>query len=56
MKPIDPEWRLYGRSAADDKGGVMAILSAFDALIASGVKPTSNLKFLGSVLVISGVA
>jgi acetylornithine deacetylase/succinyl-diaminopimelate desuccinylase-like protein len=42
---INPEWRLYGRSAADDKAGVMAILSAFDALIASGVKPGSNLKF-----------
>jgi acetylornithine deacetylase/succinyl-diaminopimelate desuccinylase-like protein len=42
---INPEWRLYGRSAADDKAGVMAILSAFDALLASGVKPTSNLKF-----------
>ena len=42
---INPEWRLYGRSAADDKAGVMAILTAFDALIASGVKPTSNLKF-----------
>jgi acetylornithine deacetylase/succinyl-diaminopimelate desuccinylase-like protein len=44
-EPINPEWRLYGRSAADDKAGVMAILSAFDALVASGVKPTSNLKF-----------
>lgn len=43
---INPEWRLYARSAADDKAGVMAILSAFDALVASGVKPTSNLKFL----------
>jgi acetylornithine deacetylase/succinyl-diaminopimelate desuccinylase-like protein len=43
---IDPEWRLYARSAADDKAGVMAILSAFDALVASGVKATSNLKFL----------
>lgn len=42
---INPEGRLYGRSAADDKAGVMAIVSAFDALIASGVKPTSNLKF-----------
>ncbi len=42
---INPEWRLYARSAADDKAGVMAILSAFDALLASGVKPTSNLKF-----------
>jgi acetylornithine deacetylase/succinyl-diaminopimelate desuccinylase-like protein len=42
---INSEWRLYARSAADDKAGVMAILTAFDALIASGVKPTSNLKF-----------
>lgn len=44
-EPINPEWRLYARSAADDKAGVMAILTAFDALIASGQKPTSNLKF-----------
>jgi acetylornithine deacetylase/succinyl-diaminopimelate desuccinylase-like protein len=43
---INPEWRLYARSAADDNAGVMAILSAFDALVASDVKPTSNLKFL----------
>src|SRR6266545_975281 len=43
---INPEWRLYARSSGDDKAGVMAILCAFDASIASGVKPTSNLKFL----------
>src|SRR6267378_5211102 len=42
---INPEWRLYARSASDDKAGVMAILTAFDALLASGAKPTSNLKF-----------
>lgn len=42
---INPEWRLYGRSSSDDKAGVMAILIAFDALIASGMKPTANLKF-----------
>ena len=35
---INPEWRLYARSAADDKAGVIAILSAVDALLASGVK------------------
>jgi acetylornithine deacetylase/succinyl-diaminopimelate desuccinylase-like protein len=43
--PIDPEWRLYARSASDDKAGVMAILTAFDALKATGLKPTSNIKF-----------
>jgi acetylornithine deacetylase/succinyl-diaminopimelate desuccinylase-like protein len=44
-QPIDPEWRLYARSASDDKAGVMAILSAVDAMKASGLTPTSNLKF-----------
>jgi acetylornithine deacetylase/succinyl-diaminopimelate desuccinylase-like protein len=42
---IDPEWRIYARSASDDKAGVFAILTAFDALIAKGVKPTVNIKF-----------
>jgi acetylornithine deacetylase/succinyl-diaminopimelate desuccinylase-like protein len=44
-QPIDPEWRLYARSASDDKAGVMAILSAVDAMRANGMAPTSNLKF-----------
>lgn len=42
---IDPEWRLYGRSASDDKAGVFAILKAFEALAAKGIKPTVNIKF-----------
>jgi acetylornithine deacetylase/succinyl-diaminopimelate desuccinylase-like protein len=42
---INPGWRLYARSSSDDKAGVMAILTAFDALRAAGVKPTVNLKF-----------
>jgi len=42
--PIDPTWRLYARSASDDKAGVMAILAAVDALRASGVRPTANVK------------
>lgn len=44
-EPIDPEWRLYARSAADDKAGVMAILAAVDALKFQGTAPTSNIKF-----------
>ncbi len=43
--PINPEWRLYARSASDDKAGVMAILTAVDGLRKSGVTPTANLKF-----------
>jgi len=42
---FNPEWRLYARSASDDKAGVMAILSAFDALRANQATFTSNLKF-----------
>jgi acetylornithine deacetylase/succinyl-diaminopimelate desuccinylase-like protein len=43
---INPEWRLYARSASDDKAGVMAILMAVEALKANGVTPSSNIKFL----------
>lgn len=38
-------WRLYARSASDDKAGVAAILNAYDALIKTGIKPGCNLKF-----------
>jgi acetylornithine deacetylase/succinyl-diaminopimelate desuccinylase-like protein len=43
--PVDPSWRLYARSASDDKAGVVAILTAFDALRAAGRAPAANLKF-----------
>jgi acetylornithine deacetylase/succinyl-diaminopimelate desuccinylase-like protein len=43
---INPEWRLYARAASDDKAGVLAILTAFDALRAQNVSPSLNLKFL----------
>jgi acetylornithine deacetylase/succinyl-diaminopimelate desuccinylase-like protein len=42
---INPEWRIYARSASDDKAGVFAILTAFSALKAKGVPLTSNIKF-----------
>jgi acetylornithine deacetylase/succinyl-diaminopimelate desuccinylase-like protein len=42
--PLDPEWRLYGRSASDDKGPIVAMLAALDALKAAGVKPSVNIK------------
>jgi acetylornithine deacetylase/succinyl-diaminopimelate desuccinylase-like protein len=41
---IDPEWRLYARSASDDKAPVMTITSALDALDAAKVGLTSNIK------------
>ena len=42
---INPQWRIYARSASDDKAGVMAILTAFTALKEKGIVPTSNIKF-----------
>ena len=42
---INPQWRIYARSASDDKAGVMAILTAFSALKDKGVALTSNVKF-----------
>ena len=42
--PYDPEWRLFGRAASDDKSAIVAFLAAFDALKATGRKPSVNLK------------
>lgn len=42
--PLDPEWRLYARSASDDKGPIVALLAALDALRASGLQPSVNVK------------
>jgi acetylornithine deacetylase/succinyl-diaminopimelate desuccinylase-like protein len=39
------EWRLYARSAGDDKAPIVAMLTALDALRASGMAPSVNLKF-----------
>ncbi|MFL6788710.1 MAG: M20/M25/M40 family metallo-hydrolase [Sphingomicrobium sp.] len=43
-QPINPEWRVYGRATSDDKLGVMAIMSAVDALKAGGRRPLYNVK------------
>ena len=44
-EPIDPEWRIYGRSASDDKVPFPAILATLDALNESDIALTSNIKF-----------
>ena len=41
---FDPEARIYARSASDDKGPIMALLAAVDALKATGSKPAWNLR------------
>jgi acetylornithine deacetylase/succinyl-diaminopimelate desuccinylase-like protein len=42
---FDPEWRLFGRSASDDKAPIVAMLAALDALGDLGLRPSVNLKF-----------
>ena len=44
--PLDPDWRLFARSAGDDKVSIQAMLSALDALKAAHTKPTVNIKLL----------
>jgi acetylornithine deacetylase/succinyl-diaminopimelate desuccinylase-like protein len=44
-RSFDPEWRLYARSAADDKAPIIAIGAALDALRESKIALTSNIKF-----------
>ncbi len=41
---VDPEARLYGRSAGDDKVSIMAMLAAIDAMRAKDVKQSVNIK------------
>lgn len=42
---LDPESRLFARSASDDKAPIIAIVTALDALRASGWRPNVNLQF-----------
>ena len=45
LAKINPDWRIYGRAASDDKAGVMAILTAYEAIVKSGSKLNYNIKF-----------
>lgn len=43
--PIDPEWRIYARSASDDKAPIIALAAALDALKAARIPLRSNVRF-----------
>lgn len=45
-KALDPEWRLYARSAGDDKGPIVAMLAALDSMRAANVQPRVSLRFV----------
>ncbi|HEV3460114.1 MAG TPA: M20/M25/M40 family metallo-hydrolase [Thermoanaerobaculia bacterium] len=43
--PLPGDWRLFARAASDDKGPIVGMLTALDALRAAGIAPSVNLKF-----------
>ena len=43
---IDPEWRIYGRSASDDKSPIVAFLAAIEALDDQNIPLTSNIRVI----------
>ena len=46
LRQFNPDWRLYARSASDDKAPIVALCAALDALKASGLTLTSNVRVL----------
>jgi len=42
--PYQDDWRIYARSASDDKSPILALLAAVDALTAKGIPRVVNLK------------
>jgi acetylornithine deacetylase/succinyl-diaminopimelate desuccinylase-like protein len=43
---LEREWRIFARSASDDKGPIMMLLAAMDALKLAGTEPALNIKVL----------
>ncbi|MFQ6045965.1 MAG: M20/M25/M40 family metallo-hydrolase [Gemmatimonadales bacterium] len=41
-----PEWRLYARSASDDKAPIVALMHVLDAWREAGISPPNQIKFL----------
>ena len=44
--PYQDDWRIYARSASDDKSPIVALLAAIDALAAKGIPRAVNLKIV----------
>ena len=42
--PYQDDWRIYARSASDDKSPIVALLAAVDALAAKGIARAVNLR------------
>lgn len=46
MEAIDPEWRVFARSAADSKGPVAQLLAALTLMDEAGARPDFDLKVI----------
>lgn len=46
MASLDPELRLFARSSSDDKGPIMMLIAALDALRREGRKPAVNVRLI----------
>lgn len=44
--PWDPEWRIFGRSASDDKGPIAMLLAALDAMAAAQLPQAFHAKVI----------
>lgn len=42
---VNPDWRIYGRSASDDKAPIPALLATLEVLQQNDIPLTSNIKF-----------
>jgi acetylornithine deacetylase/succinyl-diaminopimelate desuccinylase-like protein len=43
-KEVNPDWRIYARSASDDKGPIAMLWKALDIMENAELNPTANLK------------
>ena len=46
LEKFQDDWRIYARSASDDKAPIVALCAALDALQAAGQDPTSNIRVI----------
>lgn len=42
----NPEWRIFGRSTSDDKGPLVMLIAAWDALAEAGISPDYSVKII----------
>ncbi len=46
VERFESDWRIYARSASDDKSPIVALCAALDAFKALGISPASNIRVI----------